>query len=62
MVNRTVDLSSGNERINPDRIAEQVRLEFPYRKIPKKYDKARSFFVATVCNLTATEIASFLVK
>ena len=62
MVNRAVDLSSSNKQINPDQIAEQVKLEFPYYKIPKKHDKARSFFVATVCNLTAREIASFLGK
>lgn len=62
MVNRAVDLSSSNRRINPDRIAEQVKLEFPYRKVPKKHDRARSFFIATVCNLTAKEIVSFLDK
>jgi hypothetical protein len=62
MVNRAVDLSSSNKQITPDLIAEQVKLEFPYHKIPKKHDKARSFFVATVCNLTAIEIASFLAK
>ena len=60
IINRAVDLSSSNKRINPDLVAEQVKLEFPYHKIPKKHDKARSFFVATVCNLTAKEIASFL--
>jgi hypothetical protein len=62
MVNRAVDLSISKRQINPDQIAEQVKLEFPYRKIPKKHDKARSFFVATVCNLTARKIASFLGK
>jgi hypothetical protein len=60
MVNRVAHLSKNNVQISPDQIAEQVRLEFPYRKIPRSYDKARSFFVANVCDLTTRNILLLL--
>jgi len=62
MINRANDLLTNNIKMNPDRIAEQVKLEFPYNKIPEDYDKARSFFVATVCNITSEKISKLLEK
>lgn len=62
MVNRVNELSKNNIEVNPDQIAEEIKLEFPYSKIPKPYEKARSFFVATICTLTAEKISSLLGK
>ncbi len=62
MVNRVNELSKNNTKANPEQIAEEVKLEFPYSKIPKTYEKARSFFVATICTLTAEKISSLLGK
>jgi DNA-binding transcriptional regulator YhcF (GntR family) len=59
MINRVNELSKNNIEVNPDQIAEEIKLEFPYSKIPKPYEKARSFFVATICTLTAEKISSF---
>jgi hypothetical protein len=60
MVNRVAHLSKNNLQISLDQIAEQVRSEFPYSKVPKNYDKARSFFVANVCDLTTKKILLLL--
>jgi hypothetical protein len=62
MTNRVNELSKNNIKVNPDQIAEEVKSEFPYHKIPKAYEKARSFFVATVCTLTAEKISLLLGK
>lgn len=62
MINRVNGLSKNNIDVNPDQIAEEVKLEFPYSKIPKTFEKARSFFVATICTLTAEKISSLLGK
>ena len=62
MINRVNDLSKNNTKVNPDQIAEEVKSEFPYRKIPRNFEKARSFFVATICTLTAEKISSLLEK
>lgn len=62
MINRVNELSKNNIEVNPDQIAEEVKSEFPYRKIPKTYEKARGFFVATICTLTAEKISSLLGK
>jgi hypothetical protein len=57
MVNRAAHISKNKIKVNPDKIAEEVRLEFPYRMIPQSEEKARNFFVATVCNITAEKIS-----
>ncbi|MGH7808302.1 MAG: helix-turn-helix domain-containing protein [Thermodesulfobacteriota bacterium] len=62
MTNRVNELSKNNIKVNPDQIAEGVKSEFPYHKVPKTYEKARSFFVATVCTLTAEKISLLLGK
>jgi hypothetical protein len=62
MTNRANELSKNNIKVNPDQIAAGIKLEFPYHKIPKAYEKARSFFVATVCTLTAEKISLLLEK
>jgi hypothetical protein len=58
MINRANELFK--IKINPDEVAEEVKSEFPYHKIPISYEKARKFFVATICNLTAEKIFSIL--
>ncbi len=60
IVNRANELLKHNIKINEDHIAETVKLEFPYNKIPKSYEKARSFFVATICTITAEKVSSLL--
>ena len=60
IINRANELLKHNIKINENQIAEMVKLEFPYNKIPKSYEKARSFFVATICTITAEKISSLL--
>jgi hypothetical protein len=62
MINRASDLFKNNIKMNPNRIAEEVKLEFPYDKIPKDYERARNFFVATVCNVISEKISRLLEK
>lgn len=62
MINRTNELSRNNIKVNPDQIAEEVKSEFPYLKIPRSYEKARNFFVATICTIIAEKISSLLEK
>jgi len=60
MINRANEFLKHNIKVNQDQVAEQVKLEFPYSEIPKSYEKARSFFVATICTITAEKILSLL--
>jgi len=60
IINRADYLSKKSTKINPDQIVEEVRLEFPYKKIPNHTGSARNFFVATVCNLTAEKISAYI--
>lgn len=60
IINRSAYLFKNNIRIKPEEIAEIIRGEFPYDKIPPDYEKARDFFVAAICNLTARKITQLL--
>lgn len=60
LVNRENALQTKKIKISPEKIASQVKLEFPYRKMPKQKTRARKFFVASVCDLTAHKISGFL--
>ena len=46
--------------ISPEVIAKEVRLKFPYHKMPRSYALSRNFFVASICNLTSETIHSLL--
>ena len=58
-INRASHIFKNSIRINPDQIAEEVSLEFPYHKIPKHIEDARRFFVTTLCNITAEKISTY---
>ena len=60
VINRANHIFKNNIKINPDQIAEEVSLEFPYNKIPNHIKDARRFFVATVCNITAEKISTYI--
>ena len=55
-------LHSNNIEIKPDIIAKEVKIEFPYKKIPKEVGRARAFFVSTLCNLTVEKISVFMMN
>ena len=42
--------------ISPELVAKEVRLKFPYHKMPRGYEQSRNFFVASICNLTSETI------
>jgi hypothetical protein len=58
MVNRMVELSEENPEIDIDLVANIVKTNFPYKKIPDEPQKARSFFVATVCDMVVDSMYS----
>jgi len=60
VINRANHIFKNNIKINPDQIAEEVSSEFPYNKIPNHIKDARRFFVATVCNITAEKISTYI--
>lgn len=62
MLNRTDDLLKNQLEINPSHLAKEVRLKFPYHKIPKSDEKSRNFFVASICNLILEELTLLLNK
>jgi hypothetical protein len=56
MVNRIVEISKKNPKIDVDLIASTVKTDFPYDDIPPEPQKARSFFVTTLCDMVADSI------
>ncbi|MHA2217097.1 MAG: hypothetical protein ACXACY_14250 [Candidatus Hodarchaeales archaeon] len=51
--NRIVEISEKNPKIDIDIIASTVKTDFPYNDIPPEPQKARSFFVTTLCDMVA---------
>ncbi len=56
MVNRMSELTEENPEMDIDTLANLVKSDFPYNKIPKEHKKARNFFVTTLCDIVINKI------
>ncbi len=53
IINRASDFERGQVVVDPIKIAEMVKTEFPYEKLPNDKVKARNFFTKKICDLAA---------
>jgi hypothetical protein len=60
LVNRAREIYKSKVKLDPNKIATEIKSIFPYEAVPAEHRKARSFFVATICSLTAEKIVALL--
>ena len=62
-VNRVLDIDEKGIVLDHVKIAQRVRVSFPYKSIPRDdKNKARNFYVGTLCELVAEAAAESLAK
>ncbi|MEQ9620312.1 MAG: helix-turn-helix domain-containing protein [Deltaproteobacteria bacterium] len=61
-VNRAGEFEKAGVKIDPGKVALQVRKRFPYEKLPAGEQSARRFFTKEVCDLTALIVRERFIK